>query len=146
MIRRNCNYWKNILLLITDLFIANSKLVFSERSTGMDIKAKVDEILEKVKGDEAFGAKFKENPVKAIEELTGADLPDEQIKGIAEGLKAKFALDKDGDGKVDILETIGEKAGGLGEMIGEKAGGLGGMIGEKAGDLGEKLGGLFKKD
>ncbi len=90
----------------------------------MDIKAKVDEILEKAKGDDAFLAKFKENPVKAVEDLTGADLPDEQIKGIAESLKTKFALDKDGDGKVDVLESLGEKAG----------------------NLGEKLGGLFKKD
>ena len=46
----------------------------------MDFKEKMDEILEKVKGDDSFGAKFKENPVKAVEELTGKDLPDEQIK------------------------------------------------------------------
>ena len=91
----------------------------------------MDEILEKVKGDDAFIAKFKENPVKAVEEFTGKDLPDEQIKGIAEGLKAKIVLDKDGDGKVDVIETISEKAG---------------MIGEKAGMLGEKLGGFFKKE
>ena len=100
----------------------------------MDIRAKVDEIVEKVKDNKDFGAKFKEDPVKAVEELTGADLPDEQIKGIVEGLKTKFVLDKDGNGKVDILENIGEKAGDLGEKLGEKAG-----------DLGEKIGGLFKK-
>ena len=97
----------------------------------MDVKAKVDEILGKVKGDDAFLAKFKENPVKAIEEFTGKDLPDEQIKGIAEGLKAKIVLDKDGDGKIDILENLQDMAGGLGD---------------KVGGLGEKLGGLFKKE
>ena len=86
----------------------------------MDFKAKADEILEKVKGDDAFLAKFKENPIKAVEDFTGKDLPDEQIKGIAEGLKAKIAVDKDGDGKVDVLETLGEKAG----IVGEKLGGL----------------------
>ena len=101
----------------------------------MDIKAKMDEIMDKVKGDEGFGAKFKENPIKAVEELTGKDLPDEQVKEIAEGIKAKIVLDKDGDGKIDILENIGEKAEGIGEKITDAAG-----------SIGEKLGGLFKKD
>ena len=90
----------------------------------MDIKAKKEEILEKVKGDNGFLAKFKENPVKAIEEYTGKDLPDEQIKEIAAGIKSKIVLDKDGDGKIDVLENIGDKVG----------------------ELGEKLGGLFKKE
>ena len=112
----------------------------------MDIRAKMDEIMEKVKGDDGFAAKFKENPVKAIEDLTGKDLPDEQIREIAEGLKTKFALDKDGDGKIDLFESIGEKAGNLGEAISDKAGDLGGIISEKAADIGEKLGGLFKKE
>lgn len=90
----------------------------------MDIKAKVEEILEKVKGDENFLAKFKEDPVKAVEDLIGKDLPDEQIKGIVDALTAKLNLDKDGDGKLDILENLGDKVGGLGD----------------------KLGGIFKKD
>ena len=90
----------------------------------MDIKAKVDELMTKVKGDDAFLAKFKEDPVKAVEGLVGVDLPDEQMKGIVDGLKGKLNLDKDGDGKLDIIENIGEKVG----------------------DLGDKIGGLFKKD
>ena len=53
----------------------------------MDIKATVEEILEKVKGDDAFLGKFKEDPVKALEGLIGKDLPDEQINGIIDGLK-----------------------------------------------------------
>ncbi len=89
----------------------------------MDIKAKVEEIVAKFKGDENFKAKFKEDPIKAIEEVVGVDLPDEQLKGIVEGVKAKLALDKDGDGKIDIVENIGDKVG----------------------DIGEKLGGIFKK-
>ncbi|MBR3309894.1 MAG: hypothetical protein IKG00_08385 [Lachnospiraceae bacterium] len=90
----------------------------------MDIKAKVDELMTKVKGDDAFLAKFKEDPVKAVEGLVGVDLPDEQLKGIVDGLKGKLNLDKDGDGKLDIIENIGDKVG----------------------DLGDKIGGLFKKD
>ena len=137
----------------------------------MDIKAKVEEILEKVKGDEGFLAKFKEDPVKAIEDIIGVDLPDEQLKAIVEGVKAKLSLDKDGDGKLDVVEDLGEKAEGIKDKIGDVVGGLGDKagdlkdkagdvvdgIGDKAGDLkdkagdivggiGEKLGGLFKKD
>ena len=134
----------------------------------MDVKAKVEEILEKVKGDEGFLAKFKEDPIKAIEEIIGVDLPDEQLKAIVEGVKAKLSLDKDGDGKLDIVEDLGEKAGdiagGIGDKIKDAVGGIGdkagdlkdkagdtaGDIGEKIGDIasgiGEKLGGIFKKD
>ena len=116
-----------------------------------EIKAKVEEILEKVKGDDSFLAKFKEDPVKALEGLIGKDLPDEQLKGIIEGLKAKLALDKDGDGKLDVVETVEEKAGGLKDKLNLDKDGNGKIdlvenIGEKVGGLGEKLGGLFKKD
>ncbi len=64
----------------------------------MDIKAKIDDIVKKVKDDEKFGAKFKENPVKAIEDVLGVDLPDEQIESVVAGVKAKLKLDG-GDGK-----------------------------------------------
>lgn len=108
----------------------------------MDIKAKVDEILEKVKGDESFLAKFKEDPVKALEGVVGKDLPDEQIKGIVDGLKGKLNLDKDGDGKLDIVENIGEKL----DKDGDGKIDLVENIGDKVGDIGNKIGGLFKKD
>ena len=45
----------------------------------MDIKAKIDEIVKKVKSDDAFAEKFKKDPVKAVEGVLGVDLPDEQI-------------------------------------------------------------------
>ena len=103
----------------------------SERGTKMDIKAKVDEIMEKVKGDDAFLTKFKDDPIKAVEGLIGTDLPDEQIKGIVEGLKGKLALDKDGNGKIDIIENLGDKDGNGKVDIVE--------------NIGEKIGGIFKK-
>ncbi len=130
----------------------------------MDIKAKVEEILAKVKGDEGFIAKFKEDPIKAIEAIIGKDLPDEQLKAIVEGVKAKLSLDKDGDGKLDVVENLGEKAGDIGgkikdavgclgdkagdlkDKVGDTAGDIGEKIGDIAGGIGEKLGGIFKKD
>lgn len=58
----------------------------------MDIKAKIEEIVNKVKSDEGFASKFKSEPIKAVEEVLGVDLPDDQIKNVVEGVKAKVNL------------------------------------------------------
>ncbi|MDD5947991.1 MAG: hypothetical protein PUC41_09415 [Oscillospiraceae bacterium] len=57
----------------------------------MDIKAKIDELVAKIKSDDALQAEFKENPVKALEKLTGKDLPDDKIEAVIDGIKAKLA-------------------------------------------------------
>lgn len=75
----------------------------------MDIKAKIEEIVEKAKNDETFHKELKSNPVKAIEDLLGVDLPDEQIKAVAEGVKAKMNLESAGG----LLHSLEEKAEGL---------------------------------
>ena len=41
----------------------------------MDIKAKIEELVNKVKNDKDFAAKFKADPVKAVEGVIGVDLP-----------------------------------------------------------------------
>lgn len=56
----------------------------------MDIKAKIDEVVEKVKADPNFAEKFKSEPIKAVEEVLGVDLPDDMIKNIIDGVKAKI--------------------------------------------------------
>ena len=58
----------------------------------MDIKAKIDEVVNKVKNDKDFASKFQKEPIKAVEDVLGVDLPDDQIKGIIEGVKAKVNL------------------------------------------------------
>ena len=63
----------------------------------MDIKGKIQEIVEKVKSDEGFAAKFKSNPIKAVESVLGVDLPDDQIESIIESVKAKISIDSAGD-------------------------------------------------
>lgn len=68
----------------------------------MDIKAKIEELTEKIKGDKDLMKKFKEDPVSALEGLIGVDLPDDQVEKIADGIKAKISLD-----------DIGDKLGGL---------------------------------
>ncbi|MBP5156022.1 MAG: hypothetical protein J6252_05510 [Clostridia bacterium] len=67
----------------------------------MNIKAKVKEIVAKLKGDEQLMSKFQSDPVKTVEGLVGVDLPDDQISGIVEAVKAKL-------GSVSIFGKIGK--------------------------------------
>ena len=63
----------------------------------MDIKAEITKIVDKIKNDDDLLAKFKKDPVKAVEGLLGVDLPDDIIEKVVEGVKAKISLDKAGD-------------------------------------------------
>ena len=71
----------------------------------MDIKEKIEQIVSKIQSDKQFAAKFKQEPVKAIESVIGIDLPDDQIEKVVSGVKAKMSIDKAGDlfGKVKDL-------------------------------------------
>lgn len=62
----------------------------------MDIKKKIDEIVDKVKNDKDFEKKFKDNPVQAVESIIGVDLPDDKVKPIVDGVKAKIVAGKIG--------------------------------------------------
>ncbi len=68
----------------------------------MDIKAKIEEITDKIKGDKNLLSKFKDDPVATLEGLIGIDLPNDQLEKVADGIKAKISLD-----------DIGDKLGGL---------------------------------
>ena len=72
----------------------------------MDIKAKIEEIVNKVKNDKDFAAKFTSDPVKTVEGVLGIDLPDDQINAVIEGVKSKISVD-------DIKDKIGGLFGGL---------------------------------
>ena len=75
----------------------------------MDIKAKVEEIVGKIKNDAALQEQFRSDPVKAVEGLLGVDLPDDTVKQIAEGVKAKISLDKLGGVAEGIKGLFGKK-------------------------------------
>ena len=64
--------------------------------SGMDIKAKIEEIVNKVKSDKDFGTEFRKDPVKAVEKAVGVDLPDDTINALVDGVKAKIDLDNVG--------------------------------------------------
>ncbi len=75
----------------------------------MDIKAKIEELTDKIKSDKALQEKFQSDPIGAVESLLGVDLPNDQIEGIVDGIKAKIQLD-----------NIGDVLGGLGGLFGKK--------------------------
>ena len=78
-----------------------------------DIKNKVDEVAKKIKSDKELQKQFAKEPIKAVESIIGVDLPDDQIKKIVTGVKAKLALD-DADSKLSgALDQLGDKLGGL---------------------------------
>ena len=60
----------------------------------MDIKAKIEELVNKIKSDKNLLAKFQKDPVSTVEELLGIDLPNDQVEKIVDGIKATIDLDK----------------------------------------------------
>ncbi len=74
----------------------------------MDIKKIITDAVEKLTKDESLKKEFLANPVKALEKITGIDLPDEQIQPIIDGIKAKLNLD-----------AIGDKLGAIGKLFGK---------------------------
>ncbi len=74
----------------------------------MDIKAKIDEIVEKVKNDPNFAEKFKNEPIKAVEDVIGVDLPDDVVNNVIDGVKSKVSFD-------GIADKIGGLFGGFGK-------------------------------
>lgn len=63
----------------------------------IDIKAKVDELVKKLQADPALLKNFQSDPVKALESMTGVDLPDEKLQPVIAGIKAKLGAASLGD-------------------------------------------------
>lgn len=71
----------------------------------MDIKAKIDEIVNKIKSDKGIAENFKSNPVKTVEDLIGIDIPDDQVGKLVDGVKAKLSLDN-ADGLLGKIKKL----------------------------------------
>jgi hypothetical protein len=70
-----------------------------------NLKEVVGKIIEIIQDDDKFEAKFEANPAKAIEEVLGVDLPDEQVNMVVKAVKAKeIQLDN----LDDLLEDKGK--------------------------------------
>lgn len=74
-----------------------------------DIKAKIEEIIAKIKGDPGLLDDFGKEPEKTVERVAGTDIPDGWLDKIIEGVKAAFS-----GGKIkETIENIGDKIGGI---------------------------------
>ena len=67
-----------------------------------NIKDIAKRLIEIMKDDDKFEAKFDRNPAKAIEEVLGIDLPDEKVNSIVKIVKTK--LDPDNFDLDDLLD------------------------------------------
>ena len=72
----------------------------------MDIQKKIEEVVNKIKADKDILTKFQANPIPTIESILGVDLPDEQLKPLVDGVKAKLTVS-------DITSKLGD----LGNML-----------------------------
>ena len=75
----------------------------------IDIKALIEELVEKIASDEALKKKFMAQPIAVVEKLIGVDLPDDKIEKLVAGIKAKLAVD-----------DLGDALGALGGLFGKK--------------------------
>ena len=50
----------------------------------MDIKAKIEQIVDKIKSDKTLMSRFQKDPVSVVEELIGVDLPNDQIEKLVD--------------------------------------------------------------
>lgn len=71
-----------------------------------NIKEKIEEVAGKLKGDAGLMESFKKDPVKTVEGLLGVDLPDDVLKKVADGVKAKVDLDKLGDAAGSLKDKL----------------------------------------
>ena len=87
------------------------------------INDKVEKVAKSLLKDKELLSGFKKNPTKIIEKILGVNLPDKQANAIIKGVMEKLsgegisaALDKDGDGKLELREVAGM----LGGLMGKK--------------------------
>ena len=59
----------------------------------MDIKEKIESIVEKISKEPNIKEQFEKEPVKVIENILGVDLPDDVVEKIIDGVKAKLTMD-----------------------------------------------------
>ncbi len=59
----------------------------------MNIKEKINDIIEEIKKNPSIKDDFEKDPVKVIEKVLGVDLPDDVVEKVIDGVKAKLTVD-----------------------------------------------------
>ncbi len=67
------------------------------------MKEKIDKIVKTIQSDPKILANFQKDPIKVVEGLIGVDLPDDQIKGVVDAVKAKINIGNVADTLKGIL-------------------------------------------
>lgn len=78
----------------------------------MDIKERIEKVVDRIKSDDQLLTKFKQEPTKTVESVLGVDLPDEVLDKVVAGVKAKLATANLGD-------KLGSAADGLKGIFGK---------------------------
>lgn len=73
------------------------------------IKEQVEAAVSKLRSDDKLLEEFKKEPIKTVEKLTGIDLPDDQLKKVVDGIKAKITVDNIGDALGGLKGLFGKK-------------------------------------
>ena len=71
----------------------------------MDIKEQIKKVVDRISQDKDFQEKFQKDPVKALEDVLGVDLPDDVINQVIAGVKTKLTADK-AAGAVDAIKKL----------------------------------------
>lgn len=74
----------------------------------MDVKDQVAKMVDKITKDKKLQEQFQKEPVKALENVLGVDLPDGVVEQVIQGVKAKLVADK-ASGVVDSLKGFMKK-------------------------------------
>ena len=74
----------------------------------MDVKEQITKAVDKITKDKNLQEQFKKDPVKALENVLGIDLPDDVVNQVVQGVKAKLTAEKVSD-SVDALKSFLKK-------------------------------------
>ncbi len=59
----------------------------------MDMKEKIELIIEEIKNNPNIKEEFEKDPVKVVEKFIGVDLPDDMVEKVIDGVKTKLTVD-----------------------------------------------------
>ena len=72
----------------------------------MNIEEQLAAEVEKITKNKDLREKFMQDPIKTVEQALGKAMPDEELKKIVDGVKAKINLDEKASGVVDSLKKL----------------------------------------
>lgn len=75
----------------------------------MDIAKTIEDLVKQLKLDKVLSDLFSKDPKKAIEKTLGIKLPDDQLKAVVDGVKAKLSLDQAGQALGAVSGLFGKK-------------------------------------